>query len=106
MKITIETTIDGKKETIEHKGDFAFVFTGNDTKKGQEINQFLHFEKVETKDFDNKRALLAEFVVIKSLLSHFEKALNAKLGVMTYDNANDDSDDHDFLKFLSKLIKE
>lgn len=103
MKITIEMFENGKKKTIEREDEFAVVFTGKDTKDGQDIYRFIHFENATKKDFDNKRALLAEFAIIKALLAHFEKIFNAKLGVISCDNTNNN---YDFLKFLRKIIKE
>lgn len=81
MKITIEATIDGEKKVIEREGDFAFLISGNDVKDSVKIEQFIHFEKVKTEDFDSSHALLSEFFAIKSLLAHFEKTFKANLAL-------------------------
>lgn len=85
MKITIEAYVDGEKKTIEYECNFCFLVNGKDTKTGLGINRYIHFDKVDTKDFDKNQATYAEFFAIKSLLEHFEDSLKFSLGIITDD---------------------
>ena len=104
MKITVETIVDGKKDITVYNCDFCFLVNGNEKDKSNvELSRYIHFEKVdEKKNFDRKHALVTEFIAIKTLLEHFEKALKFELGLSIEKHVTG----VDVVDILEKFLKE